>query len=464
MIDFLQTVHQSLLTKRINGRIATASSGTWAHVRELERSQWLPRSEIAKLQLDKLRALLRHANANCRFYAQRFSDARFDVEAFNSFKDLERIPPLTKQEIQDHHEDMIAANLPKADMLKNQTGGSTGQPITFFQSWDYREWALADLWRNYTMCGFQPGMRRAFLWGSDYDSKAHKSWMRRLLQDRLRENVFWIDTFDIDERRLLQAAQRLERFRPHVIVGYVSSLCLFADVVKFHGISGIRPIAIQSSAEVLSAVQRELLEKTFHTKVFDRYGCREVGNIAHECDHHSGLHLLAECNYTEFLVDGHPVKPGEVGLVTVTNLFNRAMPLIRYQLDDLAIPSQVSCTCGRGLPLMHSVEGRRTDVILSPSGKLLHGEFFTHLFYKLDGVRQFQVVQESQRELVIFIEPRSSFHYGQASEFLTNVIRQHGDPDFEIEVKVVNKIPPSSSGKFRFTVSKLSATSHLHAH
>jgi phenylacetate-coenzyme A ligase PaaK-like adenylate-forming protein len=453
MIDPLKGLHQAALGAYTRARIAGASSGSRAYIRELNQTQWLPRKEIEQLQIARLKKLLLHAQEHCVFYRERFKAAGFSAECFSQFSDLQALPPLTKREVQDHYREMIADNFPPDQIYENHTGGSTGTPLTFYQSREYEAWGLADIWRNFTMCGFQPGMRRAFLWGSDYDGRLHKSWRSRVIDDRLKGNVYWVNTFDVTEADLVTAAEKLVRFKPHFLIGYVSSLTLFAQVVRSHKIEGICPLGIQSSAEILTPPQRALIEETFQSKVFNRYGCREVGNIAHECDHHEGLHLLAECNYTEFLRDGQPVPPGEAGMITVTNLHNYALPLIRYQMGDMGRPTDRQPTCGRGLPLMDVVEGRSADVITTPSGKLLHGEFFTHLFYKVDGVRQFQVIQDTREHLTIKIEPMSAFRQEEAQRFLEETIHQHGDPAFTITFELVDKIPVASSGKFRFTIS-----------
>lgn len=455
MTGIIQRAHQEALGAYTQMRIARASSGKRAYIRELDRTQWLPGAAIEQLQVERLKQLLLHAEAHCAFYRERFKAAGFSAERFAQLSDLQALPPLTKREVQEHYQEMVADNVPPDQRYANHTGGSTGTPLTFYQSREYEAWGLADIWRGFTMCGFQPGMRRAFLWGSDYDAKLHKTWQSRLIDDRLKGNVYWVNTFDVREGDLVAAGKKLAQFKPHLLIGYVSSLTLFAQVVRSHQIKGIRPLGIQSSAELLTPPQRALIEETFEARVFDRYGCREVGNIAHECERHEGLHLLAECNYTEFLRDGQPVAPGEVGMITVTNLHNYAMPLIRYQMGDMGRPTDRQPTCGRGLPLMDVVEGRSADVITTPSGKLLHGEFFTHLFYKLDGVRQFQVVQETREHLTIKIEPMSTFKKEEALHFLEETIHQHGDAAFTLTFELVDKIPVASSGKFRFTISRV---------
>jgi phenylacetate-CoA ligase len=308
------------------------------------------------------------------------------------------------------------------------------------------------------MAGYRLGLRWAFLWGSDYDASAHKGRIGRL-KDRIIYNTLWINTFDLTVETLLQAAEKLVLWQPSVLVAYVSSATMLARLVRTKGIEGIRPAAIQTSAEVLTDDARELLESTFRCPVFDRYGCREVGNIAHECDAHQGLHILGENNLVELLdLNGFNVEPNQPGRIIVTNLNNYAMPFIRYEVGDMGVASQKACTCGRSLPLMDSIVGRTSDVITSPSGRLLHGEFFTHLFYKLDGIHQFRVVQETRRNLHVQIVPGPGFDQEGSLRYLEDTILRQGDRAFVVRFELCDRLPPSPSGKFRFTISHVPLT------
>ena len=424
-------------------------------LKSLLQSQWYTPEQLTLIQVGKAKRLLRQAYEDAPYYRKAFERVGFHPEDFSRMEQLSALPVLTKSDIQNHRDELLCLTATPGSYYRNQTGGSTGHPLVFCQSWEYEAWGLADIWRNFMMCGFRPGERKVFLWGSDYDSRAHRGWKNRVVQDLLRENTVWINTFELTEERLAEAARTVERFRPRLIVAYVSSATLLASYIREHGIK-IRPRAIQTSAEVLSGAQRRLLEEVFACPVFDRYGCREVGNIAHECEAHEGLHLLEENNYTEFLDDaGLPVSPGETGTITVTNLNNSVMPLIRYQPGDLGRPAAGLCSCGRGLARMEVVDGRTADVIRSPSGKLLHGEFFTHLFYKLAGVRQFQVVQTSLERVEIRIVPMRGFDKEHACRFLSEAIREHGDPAFQVTVTLYERIPSSASGKYRFVYSEL---------
>ncbi len=420
------------------------------YANELERTQWL---DVQELQARKLRALVEHTYRHVPFYRQRWDHAGIAPQAIQSVADLARVPILTKQDIQRNFDALIADDVTRAQLVENHTGGSTGHPLTFFQDRNFIAWDRADKLRCYRMAGYRLGMRWAFLWGSDYDAQTHKGWRGRFL-DRLIYNLVWINTFDLTTATLERAARELCAWQPEMLVAYVSSATLLARVIKARGIAAIRPRTIQTSAETLTPADRALIEETFGCRAFDRYGCREVGNIAHECDAHQGLHILAENNLVELLdAADQPVAPGQLGRIVVTNLNNYAMPFIRYEIGDLGIASARRCACGRGLPLLEAIVGRTSDVITSPAGKLLHGEFFTHLFYKVPGVQQFRVIQETRTDLRVQIVPSAAFERERVLRFLEETIHQHADPAFEIHFELRDTLPPASSGKYRFTIS-----------
>ena len=422
-------------------------------LQRLWASQWWSLDRLQAEQWRSLQQLLLHAYQHVPFYRKMFRGLGAEPQDVRTPDDFRRLPLLTKELIQTHPNELRAeGGFNPAGVYLNHTGGSTGAPLSFWQDAQYRSWGMAELDRDFRLCGYRPGQRQAFLWGSDVDSRFHQT-SRGRIHDFL-HNLQWIDTFDVDVGKLRRALQQLVVFDPHLLVGYVSSLALMARLVHAEGLVAPRPRAIQTSAEALTQSTREIIEGAFGAKCFDRYGCREVGNIAHECDAHRGLHLLLENNYTEFVTDDHrTADPGTTGQIVVTNLHNHVMPLIRYATGDVGTPSSRPCACGRGLPLMESVKGRISDTIVSPSGKLLHGEFFTHLFYGLDGVRQFQVEQMTTVDLVIRIVTESPESFESTERQVADLISRHGDPAFRIVFQRVTQIPPRKSGKYCFTLS-----------
>jgi phenylacetate-CoA ligase len=258
--------------------------------------------------------------------------------------------------------------------------------------------------------------------------------------------VTWVDAFTLEDRALDRVLDRIAAAAPEILIGYASSLRHLARRAAARG-RPVRLRSVETSAELLTPEARREIEEAFGCRVLDRYGCREAGVIAHECGEGPGWHVNTETVHVDTDAEGR---------LLVTTLMNYTMPLVRYRNEDEVetAPAGERCPCGRGLPLIRRVVGRRSDIIRSPSGRAIHGEFFTHLFYGVPGVREFQVVQTTAEDLVIRVVADEAFTAGE-TERLARVVREHGDPRFRIRWERLAAIPRERSGKFRFTISEL---------
>jgi phenylacetate-CoA ligase len=263
-----------------------------------------------------------------------------------------------------------------------------------------------------------------------------------------------VSSFDFTDEVLADYVRRYERFRPTVVVGYTNALHEFARYCGRQGVSLRPPAGVIATAERLFPHQRQAIEAAFGASVFDRYGCREVMNIAAECDQHQGLHVNADNLYLELEQDGQPVSAGKLGEVLVTDLNNYAMPFIRYKNGDMAVAASSPCSCGRGLPLLEKVEGRVLDVISTPDGRYLPGEFFPHLLKDYDGIDRFQVYQDEDYAVTIRIVADEDFAPGSAEE-IEGIARDALGDSLEVSVRLVQSIPKTEGGKLRVTVSEV---------
>ncbi|MBC7286852.1 MAG: phenylacetate--CoA ligase family protein [Armatimonadetes bacterium] len=430
---------------------AYALAGTWRRMEVLAQIENAPAELRERWQAERLRALLRHAFEAVPWYRDWARANGASAEDFRTIADLQHLPVLTRDVVQECGDTLRSERPLWGGVQKNHTGGSTGRPVTFLQDANYRAWANADKQRLYMRCNYRLGDPIAFLWGSDADSAAHKSALSRLV-DRCFRNLLWVNTFDIIEDDLPRIAEAIKAHAPVLLVGYARSLVMYCRFLRETGIQPPPSLrAVQSSAEVLAAADREFIEKTLGVPVFDRYGCREVGIIAHECHAHAGLHISSGANVVE-IVDVHG-QPAVAGRIVVTNLHNFVQPFIRYDTEDAGEAAEDACPCGSPAVRLARILGRRSDLIVSPSGKLLHGEFFTHLFYGLEDVKQFQVVQDARDHLLIRLVLRRPGSEEAIQRRLAAAIRAHADPAFRVTFEFVDAIPPSPSGKTRFTIS-----------
>jgi phenylacetate-CoA ligase len=420
--------------------------------REFERTQFLTPDEIRQLQLRRLRVLLTHAYEQCPFYRRRMQQIGFAPSDLRQLEDVRALPPLEKQEIQDHAAAMIARNWPQADLIRNQTGGSTGTPITFYLSGDRKCSRAAATLRHNRWASWEPGDKAAVIWGAPRDRPAD-DWRSRLRGLLLRQPL-WLDTANVSEQNLAAFQRALWQYRPRVLQAYARSAVLFARYLQANALPAYRPHSIVTSAEVLEDDERELLENVFACPVFNRYGCREVSVIASECEAHSGLHVMAEGLYVEVETPHGPAAPGERGSILVTDLLNHAMPLIRYRIGDLGAWAAGACRCGRGLPRLQHVAGRVTDFLVGSDGRLVSGVYLaTYVVAQRASLGQVQILQHKAGEVTYRLKPASGFDAVADLDYLRLLTQQYLGGNAVVHTEIVAALPAEPSGKFLFSRS-----------
>ena len=424
------------------------------YLREYERSQFLSADEIRALQWQRLRTLLNHAYAQCPFYRTRFDRAGLTPGDLRGLEDLRALPILEKRDIQEQGGDMVAQNWPRGDLIANQTGGSTGTPVSFFLSKARKCSRAAATLRHNRWAGWRVGDRAAVIWGALRD-RPPDTWRARLRGALLSEPL-WLDTANVTEASLVEFHTALLRYRPRIIQAYARSAVLFARYLQARGLTPHRPHGLVTSAEVLEADERRLLEDVFGCPIFNRYGCREVSVVASECPAHSGLHVMAEGLYLEIETPQGAAAAGEMGSILVTDLLNHAMPLIRYRIGDLGAWAAGACPCGRGLPRLERVAGRVTDFLVGCDGRLVSGVYLaTYVVAQRPSLGQVQILQQKAGAVTYRIKPGRDFHHERDLEYLRTTTRRYLGAEARIDSEVVEELPAEPSGKFLFSRSSV---------
>jgi phenylacetate-CoA ligase len=424
------------------------------HLREFERTQHLPADELRALQLKRLRRLLDHAYQQCPFYRRRFDRAGLVPDDVRTLNDLAALPPLTKRDLQRRRDDLVARDWPKADLFLNQTGGSTGTPVSFYLSRDRLNSRVAATWRHNRWAGWDVGHRAALLWGAPRDapSGGWRAWLRNALLDR----QLFLDTGHVTEACLAEYHQSLLRFRPRVILAYARSAVLLARYLRARGLQPHRPHAVVTSAEVLTDDERALVEQVFGCPVFNRYGSRETSVLASECEAHDGLHVMAEGLHVEVVRGDRPAAPGEAGAILVTDLLNYPMPLIRYRIGDAGSWAEGACRCGRALPRLRAVEGRVTDFLVGADGRLVSGAFLTiALVAKRVSLGQVQIEQTAAGQVLYRIRRGPGFNQLEDLEYLDEATRRYLGDGTRVDYEFVDEIATEPSGKYMFSRSSV---------
>jgi phenylacetate-CoA ligase len=331
------------------------------------------------------------------------------------------------------------------------TGGSTGIPMPYYHDSFHGQFSNAITLRNNHWTGWDIGEPAVELWGSDFDLKLAAS-----LKGKLRnfiDNRLVLSAWDLGEARMGEYLSLFQEFRPQLVTGYTHALYLFSCYLVSRN-RQLKPKAVISSAETLFDYQREMMEKAFQCPILNRYGCREVGNIAHQCLKTGGMHINAEMIYLEIIKDNNPCPPGEVGEIVVTCLTNRGMPFIRYAIGDLGAIEEGSCTCGRNLPLLKTVKGRVQDVLVGTSGQFVTGELFPHLLKNFLKIFEYQIIQQERKVLALNLVVSSPLTSTE-KERIKAVIHKYLGGDMTVVWNYVDNIVKPPSGKNRTVISDI---------
>ncbi len=462
MDRLLNTLYESLVGRCLMPAYETGlrRRGTFRYRREFASDQWKSPEELAQLQWQRLTALLWHAYETVPFYRAAFQSAGLTPEDIRSPSDFARLPLLDKQAVRQHRDRLISSAFDERDLIRSATGGSTGEPMRFCYdraSYERRTAAAmrGDEWAGWRLCAPE-----FYVWGvSLLPQTGMIKLKKRLYHAGLRRTI--VNSFDLSAERIADHVRLYHRSSARVVIGYANALYLFALLAKDAGLKLKPPRGVISSAEKLFPHQRALIEEVFGAPVFDRYGCREVMMIGAECDRHTGLHVTSDNLYVEVVRNGQLCEPGELGDIVLTDLHNFGMPLIRYKVGDAGSWKGRDCPCGRGLPLLNVVEGRTLDLISTPSGKLVSGEFFPHLLKDFQEIRAYQIVQEQRDEIIMRLAVHRPIPEAQMDVLRKTVgdavgpevrVRWEIGPDLEIEQgtkfrPVVSRVPVELAGQ-----------------
>ena len=426
--------------------------------RVLDRTQWFSPRDVERLQFRNLRFLLRHAYETVPYYRRVFRERKLFPDDFRRVEDLVKLPVLTKADVRRYSGDLVSRVYPRSGLVASQSGG-TGDQIRFYVTKEQVSWEVAAEFRAYGWAGYRFGDRCLMFWGSPIDLARYAGFVKRFSGGL--ERVLVLNTYVVSDEVLGRYVRLMERFDPEVVRGYASSVYVVAKYMLEKGVGRVRPRAVLTSAETLLGYMRETIEEAFGCPVFDYYGSREIGAIAAECEEHCGYHVSAENVVLEFVRDGEHVAAGEDGVIYVTSLRNYGMPFIRYAIGDVGRCSDDVCGCGRGLPLISSIEGRVSQFMAVYDKKLKHvvpvstagpGLFGGALMYV--PLERYQIIQENLDRVVIRAVKGKDYSQ-KHTDFLIDHIHKYLGDNIKVDVEFVDYLEPLPSGKRSVFTSKV---------
>ena len=404
---------------------------------------------IQEYQGNCAQSTLEYATRNVPFYRNVLKEKHISLTDISPWEVISSLPIATKDLFRSNFDDFLSDEYRNTKKIFfYYTGGSTGQPSRIAVDDHYLNFRWAMVYYNLTWIGYKLGDCHGFIYGSSLDAKEQCS-LRQRGQHWLM-NSFHVNAFYFDNKSLKSFTNKCIRKKPKFIIGYASALMEFAKYVENNNIP-VQFDFIESTAEFISDEWRQKIEEVFHCKVYDRYGCREVGNIAHECAFRNGLHINWQSVYVEIINKGkYPWLSEEYGDIVITSLKNKGMPLIRYFVGDIGKIDDAACQCGMASPRLYLGGSRSIDILYTTDGAMVSASPLSLTTRDLYSIMKIQYVQKGLKYLEVNVVT-DHVNDNNIRTTLESRLKNIFGNEMEIHFNFVDDIARELSGKYRLT-------------
>lgn len=379
-----------------------------------------------------LKSLLLHAITNVNKYK--------DIQS----ADLQSFPIVDKSTIKNELNSYKAINYLNKKVVSMTTSGSTGTPFTVFQDLNKRARNNADTIYFGRLAGYEIGNCLIYM----------KIWAKQKMSNALTyqlQNVIPIDVLQLEDKHILKLIDLMENHEQNYsLLGYVSALeqiIRFLEKNKKDCINANIKSVITMS-EGLSSETKQKLQNIFNCEVVSRYSNLENGIIAQELRDGKARFLINTASYKVEILDlesNEPLSYGKLGKIVVTDLFNYAMPIIRYDTGDLGAMEE-----DNNKLYLSKVEGRKLDALFDTKGNLVSSYIMYKNMWQYTEINQYQLIQVSEKGYLFKIN--CPIEFKKEDQLIREFISYLGsDADFKVEY--VTEIPLLDSGKRRKTVN-----------
>jgi len=444
----------------------------------LQKSEHLPEEIARKFQFKQLKKVIDHAHRYVPFYQEKFKALGFEPQDLKELNDLKKIPPLSRQDVIDFHQDMVDSRLQasisfadsrkgdpgipipfsifrKHQLVRNTSSGSTGAPTIFYENGSRTALNWVHEMRLKSWFGVNPGAKEARLvkLSTDYSPQNKVIRMRKLLW-----NQMVLPGTNLSDPDYKIALDGILDFRPKVIYGFPSALAGLSKYVKENNIStgNYHPKVMIGWAGPVYEHEEKIMKEAFKCQVSNNYGAREVGHVAGKCPY--GQYHINQENLIVESEDTPAVNSDNgTGEILVTTIDDSPMPFIRYRMGDIGEITQSECECGRTLPILSNFLGRTGEIFITKDGRMISPNFWCRFFFinkYSNAIRRFQVIYKKDKNLKIKIE-RDRLYSDDVERFIQNGIKTNFSEDTNLELEYVSKIEQQISGKYQMVVNEV---------
>lgn len=416
----------------------------------LNSTQGWSKEQIKAYKEEHTFKILEQAYNHCPYYRKKYKEAGLSPADFKQLEDLQKFPILTKEEIRQNWDGMVADNIPKKELILCHTSGSTNKPLSFYHT-RYSEpfyWAVDQRYKN--------------RFGFYYGTKCVNFSPRPIVPITAKKPPFWrydcilnryfVNMQQINPSKIKDIISFFNDNEFNFFIGYPSVMNALANEIETSNINlDYNPKHIFTGAEKLYINQKNTLQRVFKgVQIHELYSFSEEAAVATHCIN-SNYHEDFEIGHME-LNNSHRVEDGMQGDILATGFSNYGMPFIRYLNGDVAIFSDTECPCGLHSQVILDIVGRVGDYIITPEGT--HIQRVSIILENLSEIKECQIAQKELGEIILRIIKADSYSLRTEKE-LINRVKQWISPTINVKFEYVNEIPRTKAGKFKEVTSEL---------
>ena len=420
----------------------------YGYLAEAEEMQWWPLERLEEWQNERLRAIVQHAATKVPYYRRLFAEHGISAGQIQTKADLHVVPTLSKATIRRDWRSLVAEGYDVRKLRSESTSGTTGTPLTVWMNNEAYLRAKAAQWLQHRWAGY-----------------THKQWLGvlagyRVIPVRRGKPPYWtvnyagkqvhFSTYHLSGESFPAYVQKLKESRIKYLLGYPSAIGILAQHMASVG-EAVPLRGVFLSSEPTYAWQAEAIRQVFNCPIYNYFGQAERVLTATGCAQSDLLHLNMEVGVAEYDMD--PKYDGGT-LLIATSLWNYAMPLIRYALNDVTSIRVNTCPCGRKHESIGPVETVLDNIVITPEGGIIPPSLLYFPLQKAHGVSSAQIVQESLSRIVVRVVPDESFS-AMDELSLKKGVGSVLNSKMAVEIETVQEIPRTLNGKFRFVVSNV---------
>lgn len=381
---------------------------------------------------EQLKKILSHAVKNVEFY-----------KTYSDFRGLADFPVVNKAVIRNNGARMLARGFDPAKQYRVSTSGSTGTPFVVYHDAEKRRQAAADTMAFSEFAGYRFGTRLYYVRAWDC-VPVKGGWYSKL------RNIVCVNNRENSAAYFQRFLEMLERDSSEKsVLIYASTLTELWRYMKTNDVKTTAKVRVFiTMSEALPDDVRRGIAERFGAPVVSRYSDCECGLIAQQLPGESDYRVNEASFHAEVLkLDSDvPAALGELGRIVITDLYNFAMPMIRYDTGDLGVAEK------RGNALVLSrVEGRKTDCIYATNGEPISFYIFANSIRTFDEILQYQVIQNGARDYVLKLNLGGAAFPRERE--LAELLKSYLGADAILKIEYTDEIPVLSSGKRRCLIN-----------